>query len=755
MGKEAAHLVLVRGQPGSANALEVLLVKRSKNVTEACYGVPGGPLTCREAQWSRHRLAPKAICIAARVRGAVREAAERAGSGRGPDLVRVNFSAFISPECTLPSQAVPGAKLPASLVQLTLPDNLPPIIECQVGDCTHYFIFHKLEGLVAKEWLPRARSKVRWEIDEAFPGTKYGYTWVPLSRAGPLLHRAQLCSPLQALFESRCADFLSAVGHLAQSACSPSSQQVSHRSCDCIQVPLKDEEAGSHETLPKLVCRHIFGRCSERLSFEDSEKAMNWFASKSESAVFGDAGMASLETSASDSRELSECFSSENGNSSPRYTHVSDVPDILPSAARGRAANVTPFESVVSWLAERLAGFGCLTTRGREKWKVEEVQAAMKLEWLVDVEDVTDQARVRPFEDSVQLAALLRGEAAAPDTSSGCPSGVAPGRSILCFHGTSASACRQIAREGFKASKMSGVISIVGAYFTVEPAVALKYSRLRRPQDEHVETLSMLVFEVPAHGFQLRNGMWFQPKPDELDEAVASPTCVPLRTLCMMSTTFVCEDARALLPRAILTFRAPTFATSSATLGYDLGYASVGCGAALPSAVLFELDFVCWPFILATSSAGPPYTLSKGGTTVMDRDRQTVQLSKHLPAIFRMLHAAQVPVILCSCNNVPAWCIEFLRMCPLDPDESRGLTLLDVVHPASVVRPGCSKSQHFKEIQSALKLPFQDMLFFHDSDLDGAEGKRLGIRCVQGPPQRKGLTKDAFAAGLQLFSGRS
>lgn len=172
------------------------------------------------------------------------------------------------------------------------------------------------------------------------------------------------------------------------------------------------------------------------------------------------------------------------------------------------------------------------------------------------------------------------------------PAALEAPEAFLCFHGTTKLSCEQIAKTGFDASRRSSSLEKIvpylpGVYLSSEASVALKYSRQK---ELRCKTLSVLLVQVAKMHFELRNGVWFQ----RLDDGVFGPPPLSGAVDLGQSTTLVCDE-RALLPRAILTFR-PAWATenSSAMAAYDVAARRSSRGPwrqkGLPSAVLFDLD---------------------------------------------------------------------------------------------------------------------------------------------------------------------
>lgn len=671
MGRFAAHLVLLRrganksGEEASSSScesaeqhLQILLQKRSRKVLQGLtYGFFGGSLHLDETILSCDETQPAEVRCAARLRAALREAAEEGGAGRGPELSAVLLPELAGVNRTLPAEKVPGARLPSTVVQLLSQAELPPMVTCKVGEYMHYFVFHLMEGVVAEEWIPRAQAKHRWEVEEEASETHFGYRWVTLTDWGPALGGGQLCSWVKALFhhERRRADFLSAV---------------------------------------ELLTGH--------------------------------------------------CLVSQE-NKSVKYTRRSEsmerAPPVPPPRPDRTEKPQKPPEKLAddlqAWLAQILHGFAHMPFHGNNRR--DELAASLSCRWVVDCQEV---AAVEPRETYKQLM---------PNSDSA--------DAFLCFHGTSKVSCQQIAVSGFDPSRRSPSLGkivpyLIGEYLTSDPTVALKYSRQK---EIHNDTLSILVVQVPNQNFEMRNGVWFQHKFKEDGEGSSKLPGVDFA----QSTTMVCEDERALLPRAILTFRPSKCITktSSAMATYDVGVAPQGKSshnwrrfeAALPKAVLFDLDMTCWPYTLGSESFGPPYTpmLKEVGAT--DSRGRPLRVCRDIPEIFRTLHKAEIPIVLCSRSSVPNWCMDFLQNCPLNPkvDDTK---VSDVISEASVIRPAIKKIGHFREIRQHFDVPFHQLLFFDDDQRNCEDGRRLGIRCMRVPRNGWGVTMEVFSEGMRMFS---
>eukprot|EP00930_Biecheleria_cincta_P046240 TRINITY_DN31892_c0_g1_i1.p1 TRINITY_DN31892_c0_g1~~TRINITY_DN31892_c0_g1_i1.p1 ORF type:complete len:720 (-),score=119.42 TRINITY_DN31892_c0_g1_i1:139-2298(-) len=655
MGRFSAHLVLLRKKAGEDDKVqvEVLVHRRSKKVIQGqTFGLVGGGLSKDEVRWSNDVSLPDACCMAVRLRGAVREAAEEAGGGRGPDLVSVSLPEIQSPvsEKILQEEKIAGARLPSSVVELLGKSEHPPVIAVKMGAYAHHFFFHMLEDEVARDWIPRARPGHRWEIDEAALQTHFGYVWVPLSEWGPAMSNGwQLCTWAKQLFHNQRIQVMSAVDGIS--------------------------------------------------GLNAFEKRLTKLLRAAEPVV-------------------------------PEAAQVVSAP-------RPRPKPPDPKQDLQGWVAHVLHGFAKLS-EGSNGSALDEIAANFCCNWIVDYEDVTNPVLVDRY------------------------TSLAPKESLFCFHGTCHWACRQIAKEGFDPSKRSPALSkivpyLIGEYVSSDPHVALKYARQK---EVGRDSLCLLVVELPASNFEMRNGVWFQHKfGDNANKEDGTTGAATGGVDFGQSTTCVIEDERVLLPRALLTFRPSMSKAGSAMVHYDVGLQGhtaksiSSClvpGENMPSAVLFDLDMTCWPFTLAIESHGPPYTSMSNEVGVIDHDNKRLRLFKDLPGILLSLHKAQIPIVLCSRSSVPNWCQEVIANCPIDPKNQPNLMFADVIHSASVIRPGLKKIKHLKEIRAALDVPFHQLLFFDDDERNCADGRRLGVRCVK--VDRTGVTPDRFVEGLRLFS---
>jgi len=719
MGPYAAHLVLLRLEDGQADKVQVLIQKRSKKVAydPSTYTVPGGSLEREETVWSKNVSLSDDCRWVVRLRGAVREVAEEAGGGSGPDLLPVCLPEIIDPLgataelCPLKPHKVLGAKLPASVVQLLADSSQTTRIECRVGGYVHYFFFHILSGVVAHEWAPRAQLKFRWEINEEASDLNFGYGWVDLSDWGPVLPAGgKLCAWAKRLFHSE-------------------REQVKAAVAKCIE----DQRCFNSER-----------QLNEPLEFQLPGK--------------------------NEEQELS------NGVEENLMTDVNGAAHLRKELV---VESLQPFENCHSWVAQQLQGLATVSDRssgssssvgssdgttGNAQHNIDAPSGGSAsgnfCRWIVGIDDVTHPARAEHY------------------------ASLACAQSMFCFHGTSYNRAMGIINEGFDPNRRDKHLVDVfpyldGEYVTTDITHALKFSKARecrrntdithalkfsKARECTRNTFSVLVVELPAHNFKLRNGVWFQSKFDiscaDDGNAVEADTPDPFRS---KQQIFVVEDSRMLVPRALLTFKPNVMqtGTTSAMLCYDMSLTKAKTATDIlsasllrqdggsPSAVLFDLDGVCWPMILGFESHGPPYTPLPGARGVTDSAGKKLCVCKDAADILGALHRAGIPIVLCSRNHVSKWCEAFIANCPLAPKTNPELKFCDVIHKASRI---CSATMKVKlqSIKANLGLASSnDMLFFaHEKQLC-EEASHLGVRSVH-VNGNVGINLVDFKTGLDM-----
>jgi magnesium-dependent phosphatase 1 len=151
----------------------------------------------------------------------------------------------------------------------------------------------------------------------------------------------------------------------------------------------------------------------------------------------------------------------------------------------------------------------------------------------------------------------------------------------------------------------------------------------------------------------------------------------------------------------------------------------------LPSGIalaVVDLDFTLWH--RPRFRRGPPWSSSADG--VVAADGTALTLYPGARQALAALHAANVPVAVCSRTHRPQWALEWLRMLRVsDDDAEEGLTASDVIGAAPIVIRDGSKRTHLREICHRAGLPLdRKIVFFDDKLADCREVEELGVTAV-------------------------
>jgi magnesium-dependent phosphatase 1 len=149
---------------------------------------------------------------------------------------------------------------------------------------------------------------------------------------------------------------------------------------------------------------------------------------------------------------------------------------------------------------------------------------------------------------------------------------------------------------------------------------------------------------------------------------------------------------------------------------------------------VFDLDFTLW-------DAGgtwcdhlrPPFRTSHG--MVLDSYGNHIRLYADVPDILQHCQKHNYTLALASRTFEPEWARELLDMLHV-----RHYFNFEEIFPSSKIR-------HFKNLQNATGLKFDDMLFFDDEMRNIEEVRRLGVHTVF---VRDGLGWEDFRTGLRL-----
>lgn len=132
---------------------------------------------------------------------------------------------------------------------------------------------------------------------------------------------------------------------------------------------------------------------------------------------------------------------------------------------------------------------------------------------------------------------------------------------------------------------------------------------------------------------------------------------------------------------------------------------------------VFDLDFTLWNAGETWCDAtNPPYFWKNG--KLLDQSGNWIRLYTDVKQILEELKNRNKLIVAASRTFEPSWAQELLHL--LDADKFFDLK---EIYPSG-------KIQHFKRIQSHLKLPFSDMVFFDDEYRNIEEVSSLGVKSV-------------------------
>jgi magnesium-dependent phosphatase 1 len=102
----------------------------------------------------------------------------------------------------------------------------------------------------------------------------------------------------------------------------------------------------------------------------------------------------------------------------------------------------------------------------------------------------------------------------------------------------------------------------------------------------------------------------------------------------------------------------------------------------------------------------------------------------------------QIQTAVASCTDKPSFARQCMEWLIVD-DGSTLFSCFDHIE----IRPG-DKRKHFESLQRITNIPYEQMLFFDDYDLNIESVGSLGVKCIHTP---NGMTRDAWDEGMELF----
>ncbi|CAL3967163.1 hypothetical protein PZA11_003557 [Diplocarpon coronariae] len=131
----------------------------------------------------------------------------------------------------------------------------------------------------------------------------------------------------------------------------------------------------------------------------------------------------------------------------------------------------------------------------------------------------------------------------------------------------------------------------------------------------------------------------------------------------------------------------------------------------LPKLFVFDLDYTLWPFWVDTHVA-PPLKASPTHESVRDRSGESFAFYHEVPSILSSLQSSGIQVAAASRTSAPELGREMLRLLHVADAEGTKKKAIEFFDHLEIY-PG-SKITHFKQLQKATGLKYEDMLFFDD-----------------------------------------
>ena len=157
-----------------------------------------------------------------------------------------------------------------------------------------------------------------------------------------------------------------------------------------------------------------------------------------------------------------------------------------------------------------------------------------------------------------------------------------------------------------------------------------------------------------------------------------------------------------------------------------------------PDLIVMDLDNTLWTPEL--------YQLNQ---KKIPRAKKDINLFADVPTIFQMTLAADFSdnppkLAVASRAQNEDWALQLLQDFRIS---KKGKTLYDIFHPHVEIRPG-TKKQHFQALREVTGVPYKNMIFFDDWEVNLEEVSQLGVLGCRCPT---GLSLDIFQRGLRYY----
>jgi len=165
----------------------------------------------------------------------------------------------------------------------------------------------------------------------------------------------------------------------------------------------------------------------------------------------------------------------------------------------------------------------------------------------------------------------------------------------------------------------------------------------------------------------------------------------------------------------------------------------------LPVLIVLDLDNTLWTPEL--------YQLNQRRTP---QARKDIQLFPDMPRIFRTVEQATTTgrsapkwAVASRAQN-KEWALELHSQFQVDYGNKKDTrTLLpDIFDPKHIEIQGGTKKRHFQALRECTNVPYHNMIFYDDWDVNLHEVSQLGVLCCHCP---NGMTLDIFQTSLQRF----
>lgn len=158
---------------------------------------------------------------------------------------------------------------------------------------------------------------------------------------------------------------------------------------------------------------------------------------------------------------------------------------------------------------------------------------------------------------------------------------------------------------------------------------------------------------------------------------------------------------------------------------------------ALPSLIVFDLDFTLWDcgglWIDCTS---PPFR-KNAERTVVDSEGRPFRLYPDVPALLDEIDALGIPMALASRTTQPDWAREVLGLMGI-----RSRFHFEEIYPTG-------KRKHLEAIARNSGVSVREMLFFDDEERNIVDVAALGTTAIH---VRSGMTFEVYERGVAAFS---